>query len=63
MGAMQAELWIGAGACLVLGVIALLGELRRRRRRDFDSVGFMPWQTVQFLALTGALVLAYAAMH
>jgi hypothetical protein len=60
---MQQQLWIGAGACLLLAVIAGLGELRRRKRRDFDAVGFMPWHTVQFVALLGALMCAFAAFH
>lgn len=60
---MQQQLWIGAGACLLVAVIALFGEMRRRRRRDFDNVGFVPWQTVQFLAVLGALMFAFAAFH
>jgi len=60
---MQQQLWIGAGACLALSAIALLGEMRRRRRRDFDAVGWVPWQTVQFLGVLGALMLAFAAFH
>jgi hypothetical protein len=60
---MQQQLWIGAGACLAVAAVGLLGEMRRRRRRDFDRVGFMPWQTVQFLAVLGALMFAFAAFH
>lgn len=60
---MQQQLWIGAGACLALAVVAGLGELRRRKRRDFDRVGFVPWHSVQFLALLGALMCAFAALH
>lgn len=59
----QQELWIGAGACAGVALIALLGQLRRQRRRDFDTVGFMPWQTVQFLSVLAALMLAFAAFH
>jgi hypothetical protein len=60
---MQQQLWIGSGVCLAVAVIALLGELRRRRRRDFDRVGFMPWQTMQFLSVLGAMMFAFAAFH
>jgi hypothetical protein len=60
---MQQQLWIGAGTCLAVAVVGLLGEMRRRRRRDFDRVGFMPWQTVQFLGVLGALMFAFAAFH
>ena len=59
----QQELWIGAGVCLGLAALALLGQMRRQRRRDFDTVGFMPWQTVQFLGVLGALMFAFAAFH
>jgi len=48
---------------LVLAAISGLGEARRRRRRDFDRVGFMPWAMIQVLALLLAVVLASAAMH
>lgn len=59
----QQELWIGAGVCLAVAALALLGQMRRQRRRDFDTVGFMPWQTVQFLGVLGALMFAFAALH
>lgn len=59
----QQELWIGAGVCAAVSAVALLGEMRRRKRRSFDSVGFMPWQTVQFLGVLGALMFAFAAFH
>ena len=60
---MQQQLWIGSGLCLALAAIGFLGELRRRRRRDFDTVGWVPWQTVQFLAMLGAMMFAFAAFH
>jgi hypothetical protein len=60
---MQQQLLIGSGACLALAGVGLLGEMRRRRRRSFDRVGFMPWQTVQFLGVLGALMFAFAAFH
>lgn len=56
-------LWFVAGGMLLLAVIAGLGEHRRRRRRDFDAVGFMPWQMVQVLSLIGALAVAFLALH
>jgi hypothetical protein len=59
----QQQLWIGAAVCLTLAVLAGLGEFRRRKRRDFDSVGFVPWHLVQFLSLLAALMLAFAAFH
>ncbi len=40
----------------MLAVIAGLGERRRRRRLDPDSVGWVDWPTVQMLALIGLAV-------
>jgi len=60
---MQDYLWPGVGALLLLAVGAGFGEHRRRRRKDFDAVGFMPWALVQFLALIGAVCLAMLALH
>jgi len=40
-----------AGGCLVVAVIAGLGERRRRRRIDPDAVGIMPWRTIAFWAM------------
>ena len=60
---MQEQLWIAVGAMMALAVIAGLGEARRRRRKDFDRVGFMPWAMIQVLALLLAVVLASVAMH
>jgi len=37
--------------------------LRRRKRRDFDRAGFMPWHSVQFVAMLGVPILAFAALH
>ncbi|MEZ0244595.1 MAG: hypothetical protein ACAH11_14565 [Sphingomonas sp.] len=56
-------LWWIAGALVVLAVLAGFGEHRRRKRRDFDAVGFMPWQMVQILSLILAAGLAAVALH
>ena len=55
-------LWFVAGGMLLLAMVAGLGEWRRQRRKDFDDVGFMPWQLVQVLALCAAVAFAYAAL-
>lgn len=60
---MQPELWIVAGGMVALAVGAGFGEHRRRRRRDFDAVGFMPWTLVQVLAMFAAVGAAIAALH
>jgi len=60
---MQDYLWPGVVALLLLAVGAGFGEHRRRKRKNFDAVGFMPWALVQFLALIGAVCLAMLALH
>ncbi|TCM21900.1 hypothetical protein EDF56_101577 [Novosphingobium sp. PhB165] len=45
------------GVCVVVAAIAWIGDLRRMKRRDLDRVGFMPWTTVFFIALMGAVLL------
>ena len=62
-GTMQQRIWIGAAVALLVAVIAGIGEARRKRRRDMDAVGFVPWTLVQVLAILTALVLASLALH
>lgn len=45
---------IGVGASMMIA-IAAYAERRRARRRDLESVGFMPWQLVTILATFIAL--------
>ncbi|MCW3846104.1 hypothetical protein OF829_02565 [Sphingomonas sp. LB-2] len=60
---MQDYLWIATVALLLLAVAAGLGEWRRRKRRDFDAVGFMPWALIQVVALIAAAGMAVLAMQ
>ena len=60
---MQERLWIGAAVCLLIAVVSGIAEHRRRRRRDMDRVGVIPWTLVQVLALIGAVMFGYAAVH
>jgi hypothetical protein len=60
---MQQELWTGAGIALLVVVIAGLGERQRKRRKDMDRIGLMPWPLIQMMALLAALILASLALH
>lgn len=60
---MQQQLWGAAVAALLLAIGSGVGEHRRKRRRDLDRVGFMPWTLVQVLAMLGAVMLASIALN
>lgn len=60
---MQQQLWGGAVAAIGVAVLSGFGEHRRRRRRDIDKVGFVPWTLVQMLAFLAALVFASIALN
>ena len=54
-----AGLW--GGALLLLALGAALGDWRRRRRRNIDSVGWVPWRDVSALtAFVGLVLMAMA---
>lgn len=60
---MQLEFWCAAGAAVLVAIASGLAEHRRRRRRDLEQVGVMPWMAIQMAALFAALVLASLALH
>lgn len=60
---MQQHLWSGAAAAILLAVVSGFGEHRRRKRRDMDQVGFMPWTLIQVLAMLAALICASVALN
>ncbi len=55
-------LWWLSGALLVLAVVAAWAEHRRGKRRNLDSVGWMPWNLLQVLAFLGAVAAAALAL-
>ena len=53
---------VWAGALLVLSLLAMLGDYRRRRRTDINAVGWVPWRDLSALtAFAGLVLLAMAA--
>jgi hypothetical protein len=55
------DFWIAAGLLLLLAVIGGWREHRRKRRRDIDRPGLVPWQLIEilaFFAAVGAVLLA-----
>ena len=59
---MQAALWSGVAACVAVAVASGLADWRRSRRSDPDRVGFMPWPTIQFVAMFAAVIVAALAV-
>ena len=55
-----AGLW--GGALLAISAGAFFGDLRRRRRRNIDAVGWVPWRDLSALtAFAGLVLLSMAA--
>lgn len=59
----QALLWAAAGASAGLAIFATAAEWLRARRRNLDSVGWMPWQGLAVAALFAAVALAGLAVR
>jgi len=53
---------LGALACVLLSLLAMLGERRRVRRRAIDAVGWVPWRGLSLLFLCAGLALAMLAV-
>ncbi|WP_084584117.1 hypothetical protein [Sphingomonas azotifigens] len=60
---MQLQFWSGAGVALGIAILAGLAEHRRRKRRNLERVGWVPWMAIQMAGLFAALVLASVALH
>jgi hypothetical protein len=56
-------LWIAAGALLLLALVAAFANHRRKRRRDIDRPGLVPWQAIEFFAFFLAILAAGVAIH
>ena len=59
----QIWLWLGAGAALVLALVAGIAESRRHRRRSLDRPGWVPWRGLQVAAFFATITLAILAAH
>ncbi|WP_106639713.1 hypothetical protein [Allosphingosinicella vermicomposti] len=57
----QHLLWTVSGSAFAVAATAGLAEHRRQRRRNLDSVGWMPWNLIQVMGgLVAVLAFAYS---
>jgi hypothetical protein len=56
-------MFLGAGATLLLAIVAALADRRRRLRDDPDRVGWVDWRTVQMAALLATILLVSIGLH
>jgi hypothetical protein len=56
-------IFLGAGATLLLAIVAALADRRRRLRDDPDRVGWVDWRTVQMAALLATILLVSIGLH
>jgi hypothetical protein len=55
-------LGIWGGGLLLVSIVATIGDLRRRRRRHIDAVGWVPWRDLSAVtAFAGLVLVAMAA--
>jgi hypothetical protein len=58
----QAGLWWATLGALLVALGTGVAEWLRTRRRNLDRVGWMPWTTIQILALFATAILAVLAL-
>ena len=52
-----------AGGVLAISALAAWRDVRRRRRRNIDAVGIMPWRDIAAISsIAGMVLLAMAVM-
>jgi hypothetical protein len=57
------DFWIAAGLLLLVAIFGGWREHRRKRRRDIDRPGLVPWQLIEILAFFAAVGAALLAMR
>lgn len=55
--------WVGAGAAVLVAVLAGVADWRRGCRADLDAVGWVDWRSLQMFALIAAAGCAIIAQH
>lgn len=63
LGTMQQQFLGGAIIALLVAGASGIADWRERKRRDLDAVGFVPWTTIQMLALLAAVVMGSLALN
>jgi hypothetical protein len=58
----QANLFAASGLLAALAAASAFAEHRRQKRRNLDSVGWVPWDLIQILAFLLAVVAAALAL-
>lgn len=62
-GTMQQQFLGGAIIALLVAGASGIADWRERKRHDLDAVGFVPWTTIQMLALLAAVVMGSLALN
>ena len=55
-------LWFLSGVLLLLALGSAVAEHRRRKRRNLDKPGWVPWDLLQILSFLAAIIAAVLAL-